>query len=159
VTVVTAEDPVHRAVSVVTAGGAMRVLLATVGLALGLCTVLAVAGEVFPIVSGRHVVTVAGLTLGMEAQMTCACVAVAIGLPCSRLVFRRPGYALIAALGAMLAVALVPGLPPVHPLFRLMSGDLPPDRLLAAATGLLGVAVAALAASTALTGALAVRRD
>jgi hypothetical protein len=53
---------------------------------------------VVPLLIGTHTIDAADLALGIEAGLTGACTGIAIGLLCSRLVIRRQGYALIAAL-------------------------------------------------------------
>jgi hypothetical protein len=121
VTIVNLEDPVRRAITLVAAGGAMRVLAAEAGLAVLAGVVLIGVGTIFPIVSGSHSVTPGDVVVGILAQVTTAAVGIAVGLLSSRLVVPRPGYSLILALVVIVAVPLTPGLPPVHSMLRLMS--------------------------------------
>jgi hypothetical protein len=158
VTIVNLEDPVRRAITLVAAGGAVRVLAAEAGLAVLAGVVLIGVGTVFPILSGSHTVTFDGVAVGVLAQVTTTAVGIAVGLLCSRLVVPRPGYSLILALVVIVAVPLTPGLPPVHSMLRLMSsagGAVPTGPLIADAA----VAVVVLLAAFALTHRIAVRRD
>jgi len=68
-------------------------------------------------------------------------------LLCSRLVIRRQGYALIAALGLVMAALLVRGLPPVNVLLRLLANATNSADLLGTAGGLLAISAAILAVS------------
>lgn len=158
VTIVNLEDPVRRAITLVAAGGALRVLAAEAGLAVLAGIVLAGVGTIFPIVAGSHVVTAGAVTVGLLAQLTTAGVGVAVGLLCSRLVVPRPGYSLILALVVIVAVPLTPGLPPVHPMLRLLSsasGAVPLGPLVADAV----IAAIVLIGAFAVTHRIAVRRD
>jgi hypothetical protein len=158
VTIVNGEDPVRRAITMVAAGGPVRVLAAETGLAVLAGVVLIAVGTIFPIVSGSHTVTSDAVAAGILAQVTTSAVGIAVGLLCSRLVVPRPGYSLIAALVVIVAVPLTPGLPPVHPMLRLMSsasGTVPLGPL-----GLdAAIAVLVLIAGFAVTHRIAIRRD
>ncbi|RFU82239.1 hypothetical protein DY218_33700 [Streptomyces triticagri] len=153
------DDPTQRAVVVLSAGRGARVLAATVGTALLAAGALAVVGLLFPLWIGSYQVGAADLLLGAEAQLTCALAGTAIGLLCSRLVFRRQGYALATALALVLGLLFVQGLPPVNRLFHLMSETSDAAALLAPAAGMAAVSAVLLAASACLTHHLAARRD
>jgi hypothetical protein len=157
--VLNAADPVQRQITAVNAGGAGRVLVASVGVAVIGCVLLSLLGLVFPLVTGTHPVDTAVLVLGLFAELTGGATAVAVGLLCSRLVIRRSGYAAVVSLFAMFLLAVVPGLPPVNSVFRLLASDSQPARSLlpVALFGL--VAVALLVGSTAITGFVSSRRD
>jgi hypothetical protein len=155
---ISVEDPTHRAVTVVAAGRSIRVLLAAVAVALVSCLALTGAGLVLPLLLGTHTVEPADLGVGLEAHLVCACAGIAIGLLCSRLVIRRQGYAFVLALGLVMIMLLVRGLP-VNTLFNLMA-DTPTAAAVTTRAGtLLAVAAALLAVSTAATHHIAVRRD
>jgi hypothetical protein len=156
VTIVNLEDPVRRAITLVAAGGAMRVLAAEAGLAVLAGVVLIGVGTIFPIVSGSHTVTVGDVLAGILAQATTTAIGTAVGLLCSRLVVPRAGWSLIVALVVIVAVPLTPGLPPVHGMLRLMSADkVSLDPLLVDA----GIALLILFGAFAVTHRIAVRRD
>ncbi|MEV6849829.1 hypothetical protein [Actinoplanes sp. NPDC051411] len=158
VTIVNLEDPVRRAITLVAAGGAMRVLAAEAGLAVLAGGALIGVGTIFPIVSGSHTVTWDDVAAGILAQVTTTAVGIAVGLLCSRLVVPRPGYSLILALAVIVAVPLTPGLPPVHSMLRRMSsagGSVPAGPLAADAL----IAAFVLLGAFAVTHRIAVRRD
>jgi len=157
VTIVNLEDPVRRAITLVAAGGAGRVLAAETGLALLAGVGLIGVGTVFPIVSGTHSVTFGDIAVGVLAQATTTAVGIAVGLLCSRLVVPRPGYSLLLALVVIVAVPLTPGLPPVHSMLRRMSapGAVPVAPFVADAA----IAAVILVCAFAATHHVAVRRD
>ncbi|MFJ8691920.1 hypothetical protein [Streptomyces roseolilacinus] len=149
------EDQPHRSIVVVSAGSRLRVLLATVGTAALWCLLLTAVGLVLPLMLGAHTPAPADLVLGTAAQLTCAFTGMAVGLVCSRLVFRRQGYALALALLLLLAVLLGEGVSPVHTMLTHLQGTpdssaalVPTSLLLIAATGLLATAVAVTQAIT-----------
>ncbi|MFI6638384.1 hypothetical protein [Streptomyces sp. NPDC050504] len=153
------DDAPQRAVVRVSAGGWAKVLAGTVLTALLCCLVLLCVGLVLPLWTGTYEVGGAALLLGVEAQLTTALTGIAIGLPCSRLLFGRQGYALVAALALVMAGLFVKGLPPVNRLLRLMATQDDPARLVGPAAGMLASAALLLAFSAALTHFLAVRGD
>lgn len=159
VAVANAEDPGQRSITVVNAGGLGRVLVASVWVAAVGCGLLSLIGLLFPLVTGRHPVDVAVLALGFLAESTAGCTAVAVGLVCSRLVIRRSGYSVVVSLAAMFVLLLVPGLPPVNPVFRLLAGTEKPTALLLPVVVFGLVSVVLLAGSTTLTRFVAARRD
>ncbi|MEU6237575.1 hypothetical protein [Kitasatospora sp. NPDC047058] len=153
------EDQAHRAVVVVNAGGSRRVLVGTVCAAVLCCLVLTGLGLGIPFLVGTHRLTVAALLVGVEAQLTCALTGIAVGLLCSRLVFRRQGYALLLALVLLSVLMVAKGLPPVNPLLSRLATTSRAADLLTPAGGLLVVAAGVLAAGAALTRAIADRRS
>jgi hypothetical protein len=154
------DDPPQRAIVVVTAGGrSLTVLLAAIGTALLSCLVLMVFGLLFPLWMGDYVVTATDLLLGIEAQLTCALVGIAIGVLCSRLVFKRQGYALVAALALVMGSLFIKGMPPVNRLFTLMSTTPDAAKLLAPAGIMLAISAMVLAVFTAATQFIAGRRE
>ena len=157
-TLVGLEDQSHRSVVVVSAGSHLRVLLGTVGAVAVWCLMLTAAGLVLPPLFGAHALGLADLTLGAEAQLTCAFAGMAIGLVCSRLVCRRQGYALVLALVLLLAALVGKGFSPVNiMLTRLQNVRSPTDAL--PATGIqLVAAVGVLAAGVAVTQTVTARK-
>lgn len=135
------------------------VLLAAIGTALLSCLGLMVFGLLFPLWMGDYVVTTVDLLLGLEAQLTCALIGIAIGVLCSRLVFRRQGYGLVAALALVMGALFVQGMPPVNRLFTLMSTTPDAEELLAPAGIMLAISVMILAVFTAATQFVAGRRE
>lgn len=126
------EGQTHCSV-VVTAGSHLRVLLGSVGTAALWC---------LPLTAG-----------GPEAQLTCALNGIAIGLVCSRLLFRRQGYALL------LAVMLAKGISPVNMLLGDLQNAFGSADLLGPTAVLLAISAGVLTASVAVTHAIIVRRN
>lgn len=153
------EDPVHHAISVVNAGSAARVLVAWSCVALVNCLGLEVLGLVFPMVNGQHQITGAGVLVGAESLLACALAGIGVGLICSRLVFRRPGYALVTAVGLVLVLTLVRDVPPINLLFRLLANATAPSTVVVPVTVLLAASVVLLAVCATLTHLIATRRD
>lgn len=69
------------------------------------------------------------------------------------------GYALIVALALVMAVLLVPGLPPVNALFRLMANGTQSAELISSAGGSLAIAVVVLLSSSVATRFIATRKE
>ncbi len=159
IALISAEDPTHRAITVVAAGRSSKVLLTSIAVAVLSCLVLAVVGLVFPLLFGNHPVTGVDLFVGIEAQLTCASVGVAIGLLCSRLVMRRQGFALIVALALVMIALFVPGMAPVNALFRLMGTVTESADLVVPVSGFLAIGVVVLIASGIATQLITTRRD
>ncbi|MGW1892276.1 hypothetical protein ACWCP6_18755 [Streptomyces sp. NPDC002004] len=152
------EDQPHRSIVVVSAGSHLRVLLGTVGTAAVWCLLLTAAGLVLPLMFGTHTFGLADLALGTEAQLTCAFSGMAIGLVCSRLVFRRQGYALVLALVLVLAVLIGKGVSPVNIMLTHLQSASDSADVLVSTGVLLAVATAFLAAGVAITQAISLRR-
>jgi hypothetical protein len=153
------EDQTHRSVVVVTAGSQLRVLLGSVGTAALWCLPLTAAGLVLPLLFGSHTFTLADAILGTEAQLTCAFTGIAIGVLCSRLLFRRQGYALLLALILLLAVLLAKGVSPVNVLLGDLQNASDSADLLGSTAVLLAISAGVLAAAVAATQAISVRRS
>jgi len=156
----TAEDPVQRSITTVNAGRSWPQLVAVALVVLVSFAVLTVILLALPIILGNRGYGPAEVLVGGLAMATGSCFGVAIGLPTSRLVIRRRGYALLATLVLVLVFMLVRGLPPVNTLVMLLTeeGTLPVDMLLPEVAYLL-VAVAVCAGSIAGTQAIVIRRD
>lgn len=158
IALISVEDPAHRAITVVTARNSSRVLLASVGVAVISCLILTVVGVVLPLLVGTHTVEAADLALGVEAELTGACAGIAIGLLCSRLVIRRQGYALIAALGLVLVALLVRGLP-INALLRLTANATKSADVLGPVGGLVAIGAVILVAASLATQFITTRKD
>ena len=152
-------DAVQRGITVTQTGGARRALLGSALVALTGIVGYTLLGTLLPLLLGSHQVSWGMLGVGVLAQLTCGCVAIAVGSVCSRLVFRRPGYAISAALLLVLGLLLIPGLPPVNRLFRLLANGSAPGPLLAPVTLLAGISLVVLVIGLVITHLLAARRD
>lgn len=156
---VNAEDDTQRALTVVAAGGARRVLVAQILAAAAACVALTGVGLGYPLVAGHHTVTAAAVAVGGLAQLVCGTAGIAVGLLCSRLVVRRTGYAVVTGLGLVGAAVVVPALPPVGPTVSLLSRDLPPERMFGSVAVFGAVAIALLLTSAAVAHVVAARHD
>ncbi|WP_327635621.1 hypothetical protein OHB24_37265 [Kribbella sp. NBC_00482] len=123
VSIVNHEDPTQRKITLVMIGSSLRVLTMTVAVVLTWCVPLLVIGLVYPIVTGKHVVTAGDLAVGAAAQLGAAMIGIAIGLLCSRLVIPRIGVAMLTAAAAILAVLLVGWISPIRPIMTVLSDE------------------------------------
>lgn len=154
-----AEDPVQRSITVVNAGGPLRVLAASVGVAFTGCAALGVLGLLYPLTTGRHSLDGVVLVVGLVAELTGACSGIAVGLLCSRLVIRRLGYSVLVALLATFTLLLVPGMPPMNLVFHLMVNVNDAGAVLLPTIGFAVLSVAMAVAGTAIAGVVSTRRD
>ena len=159
VILINADDPTHRAITIVAAGRARTVLISLICVSGIGCLVLSAIGLVFPLIVGRPTVTGLDLLVGVGAELTCALTGIAIGLLCSRLVVPRPGYSLLAALGMVLGVLVVPYVPPVNPMFRLMSGGGPAADMVLPVVGFACFSVVLLVLCAVVAHFVATRRE
>ena len=156
----TAEDPVQRSITSVNAGRSWPQLVAVALVVMVSFAVLIVILLALPIILGNRDYGPADFLVGGLALATGTCFGVAVGLPTSRLVIRRRGYALLATLVLVLVFLLIRGLPPVNTLVMLLTEDgTPPVDMLLPEVGYLLIAVAVCAGSIAGTQAIVVRRD
>lgn len=153
------DDPAQRAIVTVSVGRSLKVLIGSISTVLISCLVLMVVGLVFPLWVGSYDVRGVDLLLGVEAQLTCAFAGIAIGVLCSRMVFRRQGYALVAALALVMMMLFVKGLPPINRLFNMMATSSDSAKLLAPAGGMMAVAAVLLVVSAAATQYLVGRKE
>ena len=153
VSLVNHEDPTQHKITLVMIGSSLRVLAITVTVVLTWCVPLLVVGIVYPIVTGKHVVTAGDLVVGAAAQLAAAMIGIAIGLLCSRLVIPRIGIAMLTAAAAILAV-LAPLDSPIRPLMTLLSDGRTPGGTAVPLTLLTALAAAVLIAALFATRAL-----
>ncbi|WP_447009871.1 hypothetical protein [Saccharothrix hoggarensis] len=113
VVVATAEDPVRRAVTVVTAGGWARAQAAVTALsvlgALGLALVAALA----PVVTQSRPYPLGTVAQGFAALAVCALVGVGVGVLCCRPLVDQVGWSLLASAALVVLVLLFGRTPPV----------------------------------------------
>lgn len=143
IALVDVEDPVQRAITRNHAGSTHRLLIGIALAPLVPCaalTAISLAWGHFTHASGY---TGTELTTGIAAHFVCACAGIALGLPCSRLLISRAGYALLTALAIFGVVLLVRWVPLIHPLLSGMaSGTASTAALLRSALAVLVTAVA-----------------
>jgi hypothetical protein len=160
VALATAEDPVQRAITAVNAGRSWPQLVAVVLVVLATFVVLILVLLALPIVLGNRGAGVMELLVGALSLLTGAAFGAAVGLPTSRLVIRRAGFALLATFALLLVFLLIRGLPPVNSLVMLLTEERakPADMLLPELAYLL-LTAAVLAGSVAATHTIITRRD
>jgi hypothetical protein len=160
VALATAEDPVQRAITAVNTGRRWPQLVALVLVVLATFLVLILVLLALPVILGNRGAGGVELLVGAVALLTAAGFGAAVGLPTSRLVISRTGYALVATLLLMMVFLLIRGLPPVNSLVVLLSeeGTAPTDMLLPELAYLL-LTAAVLAGSVTATHAIVARRD
>jgi len=125
VAVLATEDAVQERITRVNARRMWFPLVAGALVALTFDVVMAGAAVFFPLLVGVRPAGPADLMVGFLAQMAAAGTGVVVGLFCARQVILRPGYALLLAAVAVLALLLVRWIPPVNPLIRLLAGGDP----------------------------------
>lgn len=159
VSIVNHEDPTQHKITLVMIGSSLRVLAITVTIVLTWCVPLLLVGIVYPIVTGKHVVTAGDLVVGAAAQLGAAMIGIAIGLLCSRLVIPRIGVAMLTAAAAIIAVLLLRWISPIRPLMTLLSDGRTPGGAAVPVTLLTAVAATILIAAVFATRALADRKE
>ncbi|HET6985558.1 MAG TPA: hypothetical protein VFI00_03045 [Kribbella sp.] len=159
VSIVNHEDPTQHKITLVMIGSSLRVLAITVTVVLTWCVPLLVVGIVYPIVTGKHVVTAGDLVVGAAAQLGAAMIGIAIGLLCSRLVIPRIGIAMLTAAAAILVVLLLRWISPIRPLMTLLSDGRTASATAVPLTLLTALAAAILTAAVFATRALADRKE
>jgi len=125
VAVLATEDVVQERITKVTARRMWYPLVAAVLVTLSFDVVMAGAALSFPLLVGVHPTSGTDLLVGFLAQLAAAGTGVIVGLFCSRQVLPRPGYALLLAAIAVLALLLVRWIPPVNALIRLLASGEP----------------------------------
>jgi hypothetical protein len=152
-----AEDRVQAAVTVVNAGGHLRVLLGrTYGSIAGVLVLTAVA-LLWPALAAARVPAPADLAAGLCAHLVCGLTAVALGTCCARPLIGRQGHAFAAAVLLSVVVLVARPLTPVNETVRLF-GAAPPRPSFAVLLPLVAGAAALTAAAVALALFVARRR-
>ncbi|MEU4291424.1 hypothetical protein AB0E63_24615 [Kribbella sp. NPDC026596] len=159
VSIVNHEDPTQHQITLVMIGSSLRVLAITVTVVLTWCVPLLLVGLIYPIVTGKHVVTAGDLLVGAAAQLGTAMIGIAIGLLCSRLVIPRIGIAMLTAAAAILVVLLIRWISPIRPLMTLLSDGRTVGGAAVPITLLTALAASMLGAAVFVTRALSDRRE
>jgi hypothetical protein len=159
VSIVNHEDPTQRQITVVTMGSSLRVLATTVAVVVTWCVPLLIIGLVYPIVTGKHVVTAGDLAVGAAAQLGAALSGATIGLLCSRLVIRRIGIAMLTAAAAIIAVLLLRWISPIRSIMTVLSDDKTAGANALPLTLLAALSVALLVAAVFATKVLGDRKE
>ena len=159
VALVNAEDHTQRSMTRVAAGSLRRVVVACVLGAGVIAAVLMLIGLGYPLLAGKHTVTGTALAVGVLAQLVAALTGIAIGLLCSRLVLRRAGHAVLVAIGLIGVLLLVPRVPPIAPMMRLLSSARRSETMLGPLVVLAAAALAILLVSVVATHVVARRQE
>jgi hypothetical protein len=139
------EEPGHRAVTTVAAGGAGRVVAATVVVVLVVALPLAVLAAVLPAVLVPGGFPTAAVVAALVAHAVAAFSGTAVGLVAARPLVHRVGWAASGVAVVLVLTATQPRLPPVGDAVRLVGETGVSAPGLAAALGAdLGVAVGLL---------------
>jgi len=143
------EDPVQRLVTLSHARRWSPLIIGVV-LAVFLCAlVMTAVAEVWSVVEHHNGFT-GSLGLSALAQLSCAMLGIAIGLPCSRLLIARVGWTAIAAVVVLGVVLLSRWIPLVNPMLSAMTNDQPIEAPILVAT-VVCAAVLALSATAVCT--------
>lgn len=125
VAVLATEDVVQERITRVNARRMWVPLVAAMMVVLTFGVLMAGAAVFFPLLVGVHPTSGTDLLVGFLAQLAAAGTGMIVGLFCARRVLPRPGYALLLAAVAVLALLLVRWIPPVNALIRLLAGGEP----------------------------------
>lgn len=156
----TAEDPIQRSITAVNAGRSWPQLAAVAAVVIATFSVLILVLLCLPFILGNRAYGAGEFLAGGFALVTAVAFGSALGLPTSRLVIRRQGYALVTTLVLLLVFLLVRGLPPVNTLVSLLSEDgARAANMLLPELALLVFALAMLAASVVGTQLVLTRRS
>lgn len=148
------EDPVQRLVTLSHARQWRRLVTGAIFTVLACSAVLTVITEAWSAIKSLKVQPSA-LGIGLLAHFACALLGIAIALPCSRLLVRRIGWTVLAAV-ITLIVVLLAKIPLVHPLLHALTDDEPVGGSLVLAVV---TSAAALVASFLVVSALVRRRS
>ena len=119
VTCANAEDPVLRAVTVVSAGGWRKVGAAVTALASVVVVVLAVLGTVIPAIIHRY--SVAEMSAGVSGQLIAGLAGVVLGVLCGRPVVHKIGISALTVVIVVLVTFASGKIPPVGAVIGLLS--------------------------------------
>jgi hypothetical protein len=107
------EDQTQAAITIVTVGSPLRVLLAKLFAGYLVTLPLTVFGVAWALITA-HPVTVVSFVAGLVAHLLCALAGVAAAAPLIRPVLDRLAWVVFLSVGVLLAETLIPGCPPVR---------------------------------------------
>ncbi|CCH30400.1 hypothetical protein ABZ816_17020 [Actinosynnema sp. NPDC047251] len=113
IVVATAEDPVRRAVTVVTAGGWGRSQAAVAILSCLLVTVVAAFAALLPVLTQSRPYPPGTVALGFAALLVAGVVGVGVGVLCARPVITQHGWSVLAAAALVVLAYLFGQTPPI----------------------------------------------
>ncbi|WP_158842098.1 hypothetical protein [Saccharothrix deserti] len=123
VVIATAEDPVRRTITVVTAGGWARAQAAVTALSVLAALGLALVAALVPVVTQSRPYPPATVAEGFVALAVCALVGVGVGVLCGRPVITQAGWSVLAATALVVLVFLFGRTPPVGNVLWSLSHD------------------------------------
>lgn len=147
IVVANAEDPVQRTVTVAAAGGAGRVVVGTLLVALAGDLLLVALSVLWPVVATSYPHPGPVLLLGAGAHLACALTGTAVGLLCARPLIAKVGWSLLAALTVVVVTGVQPRLPPVGTVVRALTAAGPVDQSTTVVSGVVVAAALALVAA------------
>ena len=113
VIITTAEDPVRRTITVVTAGGWARAQAAVTALSVLAALGLALVTALVPVLTQPRPYPPGTVAQGFAALAVCALVGVGVGVLCGRPVITQAGWSVLAATALVVLVFLFGRTPPV----------------------------------------------
>jgi hypothetical protein len=123
VVISTAEDPVRRTITVVTAGGWARAQAAVTTLSVLAALGLALIAALVPVVTQPRPYPPGTVAQGFAALAVCALVGVGVGVLCGRPVITQPGWSVLAATALVALVFLFGSTPPIGNVLWSLSHD------------------------------------
>lgn len=123
VVIATAEDPVRRTITVVTAGGWARAQAAVTALSVLGALGLALVATLLPVVTQPRPYPLVTVLEGFAALAVCALVGVAVGVLCGRPVITQSGWSVLAATALVVLVLQFGRTPPVGNVLWSLSHD------------------------------------
>lgn len=113
VVVATAEDPVRRSVTVVTAGGWGRAQAAVTALSCLVVTVVAAFAALLPVLTQSRPYPPGTVAVGFASLLVCGIVGVGVGVLCARPVITQHGWSVLAVAALVVLTYLFGQTPPV----------------------------------------------
>jgi hypothetical protein len=115
------EPPDVRAVTVVSAGAAWRVVAATLVVALAADALLVALAIVVPALFNHYPVTRDAIVAGLLTHVTTATTGTAVGLLVARPLVRKAGWSFLVGVIVVVVTAVQPWLPPVGSAIRILT--------------------------------------
>lgn len=125
IAIVSSEDPIQTAITVVIVGSPFRVQLAKLLTAYIGCLPLAFVGVLWPLVVGGHSFNAAGIAAGLAAHLVTALTGVGFGALLSRPVMRHTAWAVLIGIMVCIAELAIPDFPPARQLLQVLGADHP----------------------------------
>lgn len=125
IAVVSSEDPIQTAITVVIVGSPFRVQLGKLLTAYIGCLPLAGLGVLWPLVVGGHSFNATAIAAGLAAHLVTALTGVGFGALLSRPVLRHTAWAVLIGIMVCIAELAIPDFPPARQLLQALGADHP----------------------------------